>query len=89
MSAAQIVKFILVDSIPLLLTIVALAFVIHHQKEYAKDPFVCPHCGSEFYVKWWQLFLGRYFSLVLTDKAVLKCPHCGQKDRCRWTGKER
>ncbi len=85
----RILIFILTDLGPLLLSLAFIIFIIRQQIECAKDPFVCPHCGEAFYVKWWQLFVGRYLFVVLTGKTVFKCPHCGIKDRCRWTGRER
>ncbi|MBQ7338113.1 MAG: hypothetical protein IJW40_06630 [Clostridia bacterium] len=87
--AQRVLIFILTDLAPLLLSLAFIIFIIRQQIKCAKDPFVCPNCGEKFYIKWWQLFVGRYLFVELTGKTVLTCPRCGQKDRCRWTGRGR
>ena len=46
-------------------------------------PFVCPHCGQVFYVKWYQLLFFKPISIYLYQCAKFKCPGCGIRDMCR------
>ena len=88
MNQEQVLLLMLIQIPSLIIMGGLIAFVTKKQIECAKKPFICPHCGERFYTKWYHLYVYRYFTVVLTEKAKLKCPKCNQKDFCKWTGND-
>lgn len=41
--------------------------------------FVCPHCGTEFKPKWYQLSV----CIHMSRKRLAKCPKCGKTSFCK------
>ena len=58
-------------------------FSIARLQELAENPFVCPNCGQQFFIKWYKLNFGRSYTVYAFGKARLKCPHCKVSDMCR------
>ena len=56
---------------------VALIFIIAYFI-LMSHTYICPHCGTEFKAKPYQL----YVTLHFCGKRLAKCPNCGKKSYC-------
>ncbi len=78
---------ILVVGLALGIVKLCLSIKIFHANAYEKT-FVCPNCGAEFNVKWYQLMY-KVLSVHAFNTAYLKCPVCHKRDSCSVTHDER
>ena len=65
-------------SLAVVLGVVFYIIIIQHT-------YVCPHCKTEFQVKWYHFSIGVHSM----GKRLAKCPHCGKKSFCRIKRKAR
>ena len=61
-----------VIAIPVALLLIAAYFIV------MSHTYICPHCGTEFKAKPYQL----YVTLHFCGKRLAKCPNCGKKSYC-------
>ena len=60
-------------AIPILLIAVCGYFILMANR------YVCPHCGTEFKAKPYDLSV----TVHMMGKRLAKCPHCGKRSFCR------
>ena len=57
---------------------VALIFILGYFILMSRT-YICPHCGTEFKAKPYQLYVTVHFN----GKRIAKCPRCGKKGFCK------